>query len=232
MKPNKFRDFLSVFPLSMRRKLFIYYKEKFRLRRIKIESEIPKVHLIQKNVQNCQVLLNRESLLRALPQNCVVAELGVDLGNFSTRILDLTKPSKLHLIDNWNSKNYDLSKYNIVLEKFKSLIIDDKVCIHKKTSLEAVADFPDDYFDWIYIDTDHSYLNTKNELLAYSRKVKYNGLIAGHDYTKGNYIEEVRVGVVEAVHEFCVNYDWELIYLTLDQLENQSFAIRRIIQHN
>ncbi|MEX0773138.1 MAG: class I SAM-dependent methyltransferase, partial [Balneolales bacterium] len=86
------------------------------------------------------------------------------------------------------------------------------------------------YFDWIYIDTDHSYETTRDELRLYASKVKQGGIIAGHDYVKGNWITTYRYGVIEAVHEFCVNNDWELIYLTAEPIENQSFAIRRTLQ--
>ena len=100
--------------------------------------------------------------------------------------------------------------------------------IHRKLSTEAVSDFEDNYFDWIYLDTDHSYELTSVELLKYAAKAKQNGVISGHDYSMGNWVESYRYGVIEAVHEFCVKHDWELIYLTLEPTENQSFAIRRI----
>ena len=35
-------------------------------------------------------------------------------------------------------------------------------------------------------------------------------------------------GVIEAVHEFCVEHDWELRYLTVQRLERPSFAISRL----
>ena len=61
-----------------------------------------------------------------------------------------------------------------------------------------------------------------------SPKLTPDGVIAGHDYTTGNWVKGYRYGVVEAVHEFCVEEDWELIYITAEPIENQSFAIRRM----
>ena len=58
--------------------------------------------------------------------------------------------------------------------------------------------------------------------------MKKGGIIAGHDYVHGNWISAFRYGVVEAVHEFCVQFGWEIIYLTIEPTENQSFAIRKI----
>jgi hypothetical protein len=102
--------------------------------------------------------------------------------------------------------------------------------MHRKLSTDAAGDFQDDYFDWIYIDTDHSHKTTLEELLKYASKVKKDGIIAGHDYSMGNWVRSYRYGVIEAVHEFCVVYGWELVYLTLEPIEKQSFAIRRIQQ--
>ena len=58
--------------------------------------------------------------------------------------------------------------------------------------------------------------------------MKEDGIIAGHDYMMGNWLKTLRYGVIEAVHQFCIEDNWQLIYLTADQTENLSFAIKRI----
>ena len=105
---------------------------------------------------------------------------------------------------------------------------DGSVEINLGLSTAVVTDFPNGYFDWIYIDTDHGYTVTHEELEAYREKIKPGGIIAGHDYIIGNWDGVVRYGVIEAVHEFCVKYDWEIIYLTAELNNNPSFAIRKI----
>lgn len=192
------------------------------------ESEIPKIPLQKKHVDNCNLLLNREELLKLMKKNGVVAEIGVDEGKFSKRINDVTRPKKLHLIDIWGTDRFHDGKFRAVESFFKEDIMTDRVNIHKKLSTEASKDFKDNYFDWIYIDTDHSYQTTKAELQLYAPKVKKDGIISGHDYRMGNWITTYRYGVIEAVHEFCVYHDWELIYLTAEPTESQSFAIRKI----
>jgi len=196
--------------------------------RKKREAEIPKVPLKQQHVQNCKLLLNREGLLEQMPQDSIVAEIGVDEGEFSQSICEIVQPKALHLIDVWDTGRYHDGKFQKVQQIFSDEIEDEKVQIHRKLSTEAVSDFKDKYFDWIYIDTDHSYETTRDELRLYASKVKDDGIIAGHDYVKGNWITTYRYGVIEAVHEFCVKNDWELIYLTAEPIENQSFAIQRI----
>lgn len=184
--------------------------------------------LKQQHVQNCELLLDRENLLEQMPKNSIVAEIGVDEGEFSQSIFDIVQPDRLHLIDVWETDRYHDGKFKKVQDTFSSEIEDGDVQIHRKLSTEAVKDFEDKYFDWIYIDTDHSYETTRDELRLYASKVKDGGIIAGHDYVKGNWITTYRYGVIEAVHEFCVGNDWELIYLTAEPTENQSFAIRKI----
>lgn len=50
------------------------------------------------------------------------------------------------------------------------------------TSNIAVDAYPDNYFDFVYIDGDHSYKGAKSDLRNYYPKVKRGGVIAGHDY--------------------------------------------------
>jgi hypothetical protein len=72
------------------------------------------------------------------------------------------------------------------------------------------------------------YKTTTDELQSYHLKIKPNGIIAGHDFILGNWDGIVRYGVIEAVYEFCVKYNWEIIYLTTELYTNPSFAIRKI----
>ncbi|MGH7917596.1 MAG: hypothetical protein ACREQE_09015, partial [Candidatus Binataceae bacterium] len=44
---------------------------------------------------------DRTILLRQLPRGAVCAEIGVLEGDFSERIIALTRPRRLHLIDPW-----------------------------------------------------------------------------------------------------------------------------------
>ena len=132
------------------------------------------------------------------------------------------------MVDIWDSKRYHGGLFKKVTSKFKNLIDLESIQIHRKLSTDAADDFEDDYFDWIYIDTTHSYDTTREELVKYAPKIKHDGIIAGHDYTMGSWHSLNRYGVIEAVHEFCVKYEWELVYLTVEPTENQSFAIRRI----
>jgi hypothetical protein len=120
--------------------------------------------------------------------------------------------------------------YKNVQDRFSKQFNDGTLIVNRGLSTECVVDFDDDYFDWVYIDTDHSYKTTLEELRKYSHKVKENGLIMGHDYAMGNWGKHLKYGVIEAVFQFCVEENYEFVYLTMEL--TQSFAIKKINQNS
>ncbi|MBO1351894.1 MAG: class I SAM-dependent methyltransferase [Hormoscilla sp. GUM202] len=152
-----------------------------------------------------------------MPQRSVCAEIGVDKGEFSQKIIDRVQPTKLHTIDPWkyeegetyqrsryggkrgeNQVNMD-RRYEAVVERFRSQIESDRVIIHRGYSHEVCSEFQSNYFDWIYIDGNHLYEFVKQDLELYYRTVKEGGLITGDDYRDGGWWQG---GVKKAVDEF------------------------------
>lgn len=194
----------------------------------KLDSKIPKIDLDEKHITSLKFFTNRVAMLENLPKNGVVAELGVNRGEFSLEIMQVNQPKELHLVDAWGSERYHGGLRKLVEAKFENDIAVGRVQIHQGYSTDMASNFPDEFFDWVYIDTDHSYAVTKAELQAYKHKIKHGGIIAGHDYIQGNWGKILRYGVMEAVHEFCVQEDWELVCLTTEMSNSPSFAIRKI----
>lgn len=196
--------------------------------REKQSKAIPRVELTARHIAHLRVVPHRDAFLDMLPKGGIVAEAGVDHGDFSARIIEITRPTRLHLIDVWSSRRYHSGLEDFVRERFSRELTTGLVRIDLGLSTDVLPRFPDAYFDWIYIDTDHGYAVTAAELEIARTKVKPGGIIAGHDYVTGNWDGGVRYGVVEAVHEFCVKHDWELILLTHETDRHLSFAIRAI----
>lgn len=192
------------------------------------EAEIPYILLEEQHIANLRVVLNRNALLQALPSNAVVAEIGVASGDFSKRILRYAKPSRLHLIDAWDDDRYHSGLELVVTNKMNGEIESGRVSIHRGYSTTILTTFPDHYFDWVYLDTDHTYETTRDELNLLSQKVKPGGIIAGHDYITGDWKMRNRYGVVEAVNEFCVENNWELVFTTYETHRHLSFGIREM----
>ena len=55
----------------------------------------------------------------------------------------------------------------------------------RMTSEEAAPLFPDSYFDFVYIDGDHSYDAVCKDIELWLPKVRWGGLLGGHDYNMG-----------------------------------------------
>lgn len=181
-----------------------------------------------RHLENLRVLPDREALLERLPRGGVVAELGVAEGEFSRRIRAVARPATLYLVDMWATDRYDEGKMRRVEEKFAEEIASGEVRVVRKRSEEALADFPDGHLDWVYIDTSHQYEQTLQELELSRGKVGEGGTIAGHDYCVGNPSNALHYGVVPAVHRFCVEHGWEIVYLTLETDGHRSFALREM----
>ncbi len=159
----------------------------------------------------------RARLLKSMPHHAVCAEIGVWKGNFSAEILAITEPRELHLVDPWRfSDQFPMRWYggagaksqadmdtihNDVVARFKDR---PTVVLHRQLSVEASADFPNGFFDWIYIDGDHSYEAVLDDLRAWTPKVKKNGFVAGDDY--GWHDEAGRLSVKQAADEFIAEF--------------------------
>ena len=61
----------------------------------------------------------------------------------------------------------------------------ENVTICKGFSAEVLASFPDNYFDWVYIDGNHLYEFVKKDVELSFQKVKPGGVIAGDDSAAG-----------------------------------------------
>jgi len=166
---------------------------------------------------------SRIFLLQKMPKNSICAEIGVNRGNFSKLILKIVKPKKLYLIDPWkhfsgkkpeNEATMD-ENFNKTLKRVKNEIESGQVIIKKKSSLDVLSKFENNFFDWIYVDGDHRYEFVKKDLeLCYS-KIKKNGFIAGDDYN--HQWGPKKIQVAKAVDEFINKDIVEVIQLKNEQ---------------
>ena len=161
----------------------------------------------------------RWRFLDLLPKGAVGAELGVYRGEFTAHLLRVTKPRKLHLVDPWWTEfpgTYpdwgDYSKHGQLtareaFEETRSRT-DERCVFHIGFDFDVLPEFPDEYFDWIYIDTSHRYEDTMRELELARPKMKTEGIISGHDWREDP--SHPHHGVCRAVTEFRKDYGWRL----------------------
>jgi hypothetical protein len=183
--------------------------------------------------ENSNIQVRGSFLHRMVAKNGMGAEIGVHKGQFTRSILDHTQPMRLHLIDPWYlfGKEWPWAKDNKsttdalvgVLQSFEEELVNGSVVLHVGYDLEVLAEFTDQYFDWVYLDTSHQYEQTQRELLLLKRKVKADGVITGDDwYADPNHLHH---GVFRAVQEFLAHEPYELIYA--DDIDKQ-WAIRQV----
>lgn len=222
----------TLVPQSLREKVYDadvrrYQAEQYH-KRLNIEKAHPRSELSPAYISNLRVLGDRNALLKELPHHVTAAEIGAGAGEFSNKILLITEPKQLCLIDSWPEDTSSDEAMGIVEGKFKKEIKDGQVLLNRGTSLSLLADCDDGYFDWVYINSEPSYESAVSLLELCRLKVNSDGIIAGNNYTLCNYIDLARYGVIEAVHEFCKKHRWEMIYLTHESHRRLSYALKRI----
>ena len=181
-----------------------------------------------KNYLNLRVFSSRNDMLSVVPKYGVYAEIGVFKAEFSDILCNELQPRELVLIDLFsgitNSGDKDGNNMELVNigDVYKRLVNVSQrfpsLQVRKGDSSSILATFPNNTFDMIYIDGDHSYEGVKKDLRMSYLKIKPGGWIMGHDFginsekTKNHY----DFGVEKAVTEFCGNFAQCVTVLGMD----------------
>ncbi|MCS7092129.1 MAG: class I SAM-dependent methyltransferase [Patescibacteria group bacterium] len=147
--------------------------------------------------------------------NCQrVCELGVFKGdNFMNMIAH--GPKLAVAVDSWRNEGvhsekdakYSKKELEAQFEYFRSRVnYLPFVQIIVENTAKAAERFPNNYFDFVYIDADHSVEGCTKDIVSWYPKVKYGKFLVGHDYRRG-------FGVVEAVNKFVAEKKLKLMFL-------------------
>jgi len=79
---------------------------------------------------------------------------------------------------------------------------DSRVKIIKDFSLNVYSKFEDNFFDFVYIDADHTESAVYADLYSWYPKVRSGGVLAGHDYCECLLDCGVKFGVISALNRF------------------------------
>ena len=157
--------------------------------------------------------MQRDRLLRYLPSHARVAEIGVAKGHFSQQLRTICKPAFLALIDPWRHQDENVyygdsnnagqtdqdRRFEAVSKKFSSTKPGRECRVLRMYSADAVREFPDNHFDWVFVDANHSYEACLEDLRLWAPKVKVDGFLCGHDFAAHASARAAKYGVVEAV---------------------------------
>ncbi len=185
--------------LLVRKSLPSGVRHVLRLGRLAISRPPSSLEMPAALLADCRVCASRLDLLGHLAHQGRVAEIGTLHGEFARHILDRCDPAELHLID------LDFAQLD------PAVASDARIRLHAGRSHEVLAGFPDEHFDWIYIDADHSYAGVRRDALAAAAKVRRGGHLVFNDFAHmgpdlGAY------GVHSAVVEFAVQHSWRFVW--------------------
>lgn len=141
------------------------------------------------------MITKRIELVKLLPPNSVVAEIGVAEGSFSKELLD-AGVERLFMVDawthlpsvtgdgnfpqEWHDKNYNCAFNKVQPYGWRAKLL-------RGLSVEMANNVPDDSLDMLYLDAGHFYQAVSDDLTAWYPKVKSGGIVAGHDYLCKDY---------------------------------------------
>jgi len=117
-------------------------------------------------------------------KNLIGLEIGTSHGHSTYFLLKMLPNSTIHGIDPYvhydqmNDTDKAYEAFQNVLEEFG-----DRVVLHQTASDEAIDEFQDGMFDFIFIDGIHTYEQVKKDIENYYPKIKEGGYIFGHDWS-------------------------------------------------
>ena len=157
-----------------------------------------------------------------VPSNSIIGEVGVFKGEFA-KFLHSLNPQKLILFDLFQGdtasgdQDGNNVQYANLDDEYKNIsnwaLTQQNILLEKGDSSSRLSLYPNEFFDMIYLDGDHSYEGVKKDLEQAILKVKKGGWIMGHDYEM-NMIKAQNTytfGVKQAVDEFCIKYNQKII---------------------
>lgn len=121
-----------------------------------------------------------------MPDGCRIVECGVANGASSLFLAEQLvlsgKSFRLYMVD---SLAYGATEQlNEIIKNVISSGFAEFIEIVPIDSLNASCKYPDDFFDFVFLDSSHLYFETRLEIKAWYCKLKDGGILSGHDYNE------------------------------------------------
>lgn len=118
-------------------------------------------------------------------------EVGASNGANAKDIISTWKGEELILVDTWGDHIPEMYRERTDWTDFQACYNEclklaeefpNRIHLERQRSLEAAPGYPDNFFDFVYIDAAHDKFSVTADIVAWYPKVKPGCLFAGHDY--------------------------------------------------
>ena len=134
---------------------------------------------------------------------------------FAVELINSNKKIQFDCVDTWMGSEEHKHNTNIINNNLYELFLKNidpvKHVINpiRLPSIEASKLYENESLDFVFIDAAHDYQNVKQDINAWYEKVKYGGILAGHDYYSSGF-----KGVALAVDEFVAERNLQQFFST------------------
>lgn len=132
------------------------------------------------------------------------AEIGTDHGQYAQQLCEGIPGLRLDCVDPWKAytegkEAHTQEEMDQIYEEAGERLKSYDVGFLRMDSMDALEAVSDNTLDFVFIDGNHSYENTFEDITEWTKKVKPGGIVAGHDYKVD---KERNYGVIEAVQKY------------------------------
>jgi predicted O-methyltransferase YrrM len=172
----------------------------------------------QKQLDDGRLYQDRFHFFSMLPREAIVLEVGTWAGRYASRLWNECKPKELHVMD-------------LTFERFDRSLFrgydESRIYLHEGNSHVEMRALPPAYFDFVYVDGDHSYPGAKQDITEAVRLTKPGGIIGINDYTLWCANLAMEFGVLYATNEVVVEHELSLIGFALEPYGQHDVYLRR-----
>jgi hypothetical protein len=198
------------------------------------------IDLRSEHCAGARLFANRYDMIAALnlPRNPVITEVGVAVGDFTAFLIEFLKPSEFNAFDIFRMHEIEsfwgVPRQTIIgnlthIEFYRHRFVnyEDIMNIYEGDSAHTLPLLTDKSQDLIYIDANHDLDPVRIEAEIASKKIKTDGVIVFNDYIMYDHWAGINYGVVQAVNELLIKYDWRIVGFSLHSSMFCDIAIRR-----
>lgn len=185
----------------------------------------------QSCLDNSRLYSSRYGLIRSLPRNTSVAEIGVAHGDFSEALITALRPKYFAAVDTFEGdvRTFGIARQNLgsVLQgKTHFQFYNERLTelarkhrfdleIRKGTSWDEIGKLRSE-IDIFYVDAGHAFEEVLMDTQACLKKITKHGFLVFNDYCWANLSSGYVYGVIPVVNSLCSSGKWRVHSIALE----------------